>query len=144
MLEVEMRVAARELEQVVGVGKASVSIRIHVRERTSNEDVTLPDVWSRNGKPDHLVRPGRDSAFDDAAEIRGEIFDSRHPVVLCGLAVDSEVRERRCVYGILNGSHIWLFTGLDSCRAIGIGTGNCQKSNCGERNETAHQNLLVL
>ncbi|MDQ6635805.1 MAG: hypothetical protein M3Z10_13725 [Gemmatimonadota bacterium] len=51
MLEVEMLVTCGKGEPTVLIGEAAVAVRIHVLERTADEDVTVADVRGRNGEP---------------------------------------------------------------------------------------------
>src|SRR5262245_65514976 len=94
MLKVEMLMARSELEQAVSVGKIAVAVRIHVLEWAADENVALADVRRGDGEPNERVCAWRDAAFDDAAEICGQILDAIDPVVLRRLGIDRS-EERR-------------------------------------------------
>jgi hypothetical protein len=100
MLEVKMRVTRGELEEPVCIGEAAVTIGIHVLKRASDEHIALADVWRGDREPNYGVRSCLYAAFDYAAEVRGEIFNASHPVLLSSLTVDHEVGKKRSVNGI--------------------------------------------
>lgn len=94
MLEVEMLMAARKLEQSVRVAEVAVTVRIHVRERAPDEYVAFADVRRRDREADDRVSARRDTTLDDAAEIRRQILHPNDPVVLRRLPVDDEIWQR--------------------------------------------------
>lgn len=127
VLKMEMLMACRELEQSVRVGKITIAIRIHVLERTSNEDVTLPDVRSSNGESNYCVRARSDSAFLNAAEVGWEILDASDPVILGGLAVDDEIRQCGSVDRVLCKSNARLLRRRNCSWPIRVDAGSGQE-----------------
>jgi hypothetical protein len=134
MLEVEVRMTAREFEQTIRVGKASIAVRVHVSERTADEDVSISDVRSRDGESNYRVSPSCHSTFLNTAEVRRKIFDACDPVVLRRLAVHDEVGQTYgvdCVLGHRWSADIsrricgWA-TGVDACCGGNDEEGECQ------------------